>query len=395
MRVQYIGLDGLVPSPKGKRIKVTRSSLNSPRDLDDFDFNFIDLNHVEIWNRIPKTSRIPGQYLSDFKTLKMMIDNTTSKILISIPQSSIGDQESLKDYLHIFQAYFSEISPINVKIIYGKTTTKMNELKARADFSFLKADFDTKVWTSSENSNKATTISFNNLYLTTLDIIDYECLEDLLIAMNMLSKEVEITPIWMNKVKLFDDEEQLEKIRAREQHIEEIKKEIIDSQNKLNENQRLKSILYTQSDELVEVVFSIIEELLTVDLTMFEDKKIEDISFELDGKVFIGEIKGINSNVKTSNLSQLDNHFTSFLESHAELREEDVYKLLIINHQRNKPLDKRDPVDIKQIEAARNKYGSLIIETYELLKILEKYREKELDRDALVEMFCQKGILKP
>ncbi|EGO5827929.1 hypothetical protein HKH49_000601, partial [Enterococcus faecalis] len=110
--------------------------------------------------------------------------------------------------------------------------------------------------------------------------------------------------------------------------------------------------------------------------------------------VFIGEIKGKTSNVKTSFLSQLDNHFTNFIEDHPEIPEENIYKLLIINHQRNKALSERDPVDQKQIDIAKGKYGSLIIETSELLKLLEKYRENNLSRETIAELITQKGLLK-
>ncbi|EGO8298510.1 hypothetical protein E3435_002650, partial [Enterococcus faecalis] len=83
-----------------------------------------------------------------------------------------------------------------------------------------------------------------------------------------------------------------------------------------------------------------------------------------------------------------------FIEDHPEIPEENIYKLLIINHQRNKALSERDPVDQKQIDIAKGKYGSLIIETSELLKLLEKYRENNLSRETIAELITQKGLLK-
>ena len=124
------------------------------------------------------------------------------------------------------------------------------------------------------------------------------------------------------------------------------------------------------------------------------DKKIEDIRFEYNNDVFIGEIKGIADNVKSKNLSQLDNHFTAFIDENPNIDEEKIFKLLIINAQRKLPLDKRDPIDDKQIAQAENKYKSLIIETETLLKLFEKYKNQELNREEIIEKLKTHGILK-
>lgn len=394
MKIQYVGLSNLDIDSLDKNVSVTQSTLREPRDLDDFDFNFIDLNFTDIWVKLPSSFQtIADQYVSDFATLRKMLQKTKSKILISIPQSPIA-QYSIKDYLDRFSEVFSILSPHMVEIDYGRTSSVINEVEANSDFSFCNLHPDTNIITSSIKSNKPTSICIDNLYYTTLDIEDYKYLKNFLIAAKLISLNYEEVPSWLKEVKMFDDEEQLENILLSEQRIAEAKKEIEISQDILKDNQRMKSILYTQSDELVDVVFKIIEEILDVDLSQFDDKKIEDIAFQIEGKTFIGEIKGVTSNVKTPNLSQLDNHFTNFVEEHPEINEENIYKLLIINHQRKRPIDDRDPVDIKQVETARKKYGSLIIETRELLRVLENYRSGNLTRENILEMFTQTGILK-
>ncbi|MEW7916517.1 hypothetical protein [Enterococcus avium] len=394
MKIQYVGLSNLDIDSLDKNVSVTQSTLREPRDLDDFDFNFIDLNFTDIWVKLPSSFQtIADQYVSDFATLRKMLQKTKSKILISIPQSPIA-QYSIKDYLDRFSEVFSILSPRMVEIDYGRTSSVINEVEANSDFSFCNLHPDTNIITSSIKSNKPTSICIDNLYYTTLDIEDYKYLKNFLIAAKLISLNYEEVPSWLKEVKMFDDEEQIENILLSEQRIAEAKKEIEISQDILKDNQRMKSILYTQSDELVDVVFKIIEEILDVDLSQFDDKKIEDIAFQIEGETFIGEIKGVTSNVKTPNLSQLDNHFTNFVEEHPEINEENIYKLLIINHQRKRPIDDRDPVDIKQIETARKKYGSLIIETRELLRVLENYRSGNLTRENILEMFTQTGILK-
>ena len=67
----------------------------------------------------------------------------------------------------------------------------------------------------------------------------------------------------------------------------------------------MKSVLYTNGDELVQVVFEILEELLGCDLSQFVDLKKEDFLFTIEDTTFIGEIKGVNSNVKNPNITQL------------------------------------------------------------------------------------------
>ena len=57
-------------------------------------------------------------------------------------------------------------------------------------------------------------------------------------------------------------------------------------------------MLISQGDELAQSVYKTLEELLGIDTSKFVDKKIQDLDFELDGIVFLVEIKGINTNVK-------------------------------------------------------------------------------------------------
>ena len=45
-------------------------------------------------------------------------------------------------------------------------------------------------------------------------------------------------------------------------------------------------------------MFEIIEELFEISLKEFIDKKNEDFNFKKDGITYIGEIKGVTTNVK-------------------------------------------------------------------------------------------------
>ncbi|UTY39396.1 hypothetical protein NMU03_00760 [Allocoprobacillus halotolerans] len=180
---------------------------------------------------------------------------------------------------------------------------------------------------------------------------------------------------------MFDDARQLEIIDDKTEIIKNASKDIDNAKKVLKRNMRYKSILYTSGDELVDVVFEILEQMLGCDLSGFNDVKKEDFNFEIDDKVFIGEIKGVTSNVKNANVSQLDIHVQNYIDEH-EVDKENIVSLLIIDHQRNKPLSQREEVHNNAIELAiRNK--SLIIETITLLRMFEKYLSGELNRKKL------------
>ena len=81
------------------------------------------------------------------------------------------------------------------------------------------------------------------------------------------------------------------------------------------------------------------------------------------------------------------------MEEHEEIDDKQVKALLIINHQRNKPLEQREPVHERQINLA-NKYESLIVETATLLRMFEKYLGGNLSREECLELLkTNKGIL--
>lgn len=161
----------------------------------------------------------------------------------------------------------------------------------------------------------------------------------------------------------------------------------------IDKNNRLKSILYTTGDELVELVFEIFEEILDCDLSGFVDLKKEDLLIETEEVIFIGEIKGVNSNVKSTNISQVDTHYHDYLETHTEVEENKLKALLIINHQKNKAIKEREPVMEQQINLAKRN-NSLIVETYILLRVLELYRNNKVTKKKIISILKKKeGLL--
>ena len=67
-------------------------------------------------------------------------------------------------------------------------------------------------------------------------------------------------------------------------------------------------MLTETGENLVEVVFEMLGKMLDCDLSEFVDVKREDFRIKLKDITFIGEIKCINTKVKSGNISQVENH---------------------------------------------------------------------------------------
>lgn len=199
-----------------------------------------------------------------------------------------------------------------------------------------------------------------------------------------LIKEKSETPEWMEGLNMFDDSDQLTIIQKNNMAIEIANENISNAMKVINQNKRYKSVLYTSGDELVEVIFEILEKMLGCNLSGFIDKKKEDFNFKIKDKVFIGEIKGVTPNVKKLNVSQLDVHVQEYLDDNEE-ENQNIVALLIINHQRNKPITEREKVNEEVIKLAKRN-GSLIVETMTILRLFEQYLSKEKTREECIDI---------
>ena len=194
-------------------------------------------------------------------------------------------------------------------------------------------------------------------------------------------------PDWISDINFFNDE-QLKKDKDNNlAKISEIKQKNIAIDKELEKNLEYKSILYTNGDELVKVVLEILDEILEHDSSKFVDEKKEDFLINKDDITFVGEIKGLSSAVQNKNISQLEVHIQNYFDKlQEEGKEEKVKGLLVINHQRNKPLEERQEIHEHQKDLA-TKYRSLIIETQTLLKIYEKYKLGKMTKEECKKLF--------
>lgn len=403
MNIQIIGKDW---EDKSGFAGITLSPLSLPRSLDEFDVNVINLNTENLW-RNKSQSRSTVDDINHLQSIFQMVKNCSkAKIVYVFPknylflyhQHSMGYYSNflLKDDLDCVKTnIFSQVVYPHMhyhSLLFENTRTEINGKTYEADFYFLEY---LNCITRSRASEKVTTIQLHDgIYATTLDIT-YSCTL-LLNFLDFLFKEKETStePEWFSEIVFGDDSLQREIIFAKETEIANAKNAIDTANAKLSQNNRYKSVLYTNGKELVEVVFEILEKLLDCDLSEFEDKLNEDFLIKTEQYTFIGEIKGVTSNVKNDHIGQIEHHYQRYMD---ELEEnginENVHQILIINPFRNKQLEVREPIHEKQINLA-NRNGCLIIETSTLLRIFEKHQAGAISSEQCIHVFCNKtGLL--
>jgi len=383
------------------------NNFNSPNSLDNYDINIIDLSHNDMWINVNSgkiSSSITLQ--EDFASIRTMIENSKkSKVLVCLPQNAIihcslyGEKNDyeIKNVLKTFYNILKGLLPIDeIKLFYENNKTKINELYGQSAFGFINGGNYNELTKST--SEKLTTISKDNLIITSINLIDNMNCPLLLNYLRMIGiiQEKEEIPDWVRKYIFFDDEQQMQNVEKSKEQIKKEKEKIEKANIILDKNLRYKSILYTNSDELVEVVFEILEDLFDISLKEFKDEKKEDFNFKKDGITYIGEIKGVTSNVKNEHISQLDEHYSKYLDVlQEEGKTESIRKLLIINYERNRDVNERNEIHIMQDEMAK-KRDTLILDTLSLLKIYELFLSKKSNKKTIIEYINNTlGIAKP
>lgn len=385
------------------------SKLGEIQALDDFEICVIDLTNGYLWN-YNGDQPISVNCYKDLLTIKEAIINSNStKIIIVLPQNEkISYNQTYewngntKNYYYVSSIQLKDNKANLMKIIndnlfrlekigvtFEKTKTSIENKNMDADFNFINYKSEQfEALTFSQNSNKVTTINKDKIFITTLKILDDNEKLKLFIENYCKEKqEKEETPEWINDIKFFNDEQLNQDKENNLTKINELKQSNIKIDKELEKNLEYKSILYTNGDELVEVVMSILDELLDYDSSKFVDEKREDFLIKKEDITFIGEIKGVSSAIANKNVSQLDVHVQGYLDNlQEEGTEEKVKGLLIINHQRNKPLGERQEVHEHQVNLAKRN-GSLIIETKTLLKIFEKYKLGKISKEKCKKLF--------
>ena len=408
MKIQVISYKGLVKY--GDEHQYTYSTLSEPQTFDAFDLNIISLQTPELWkNQEDKRSSINA--INDFESLHKLISTCKkSNLIVCFPQNYIfqyyysGFTEKkyvyripIKDLIADMIKCLSHLLPIltSYSMVYENSTTECGQTKFKAAFYFDQYYEQFTPLTKCNGGEHATTVLYNDrMYLTTLDLSQSDiAINDFLKALGLIQKPEEL-PAWVSEYEFLDDQEQKTKIDLANAEISRQQQIISNADKKIAENMRYKKVLFESGDELIQVVFDMLEKLLNCNLSAFIDEKKEDFRISLNGITFIGEVKGITSNVKSENISQLDVHCQGYSDTLQENGQNETIKgLLIINPLRNKPLGERGEVHETQITlAVRNE--SLIITTDVLLILFERFLLGQVTTEKVVEMFANRtGLL--
>lgn len=405
MKIQVISLNREVVY-NGEH-EYTYSSLNDPVSFDAFDLNIISLQTPDLW--IYQQSSISSiNEINDFKSLRPLIQGAKkSQVIIAFPQNytykyyylngRYTSSRQLKDMLGSLQDILKVILPPGLVfgLTYENSTTLCKNTKFNSAFYFENYAEENQILSVCQGGEHKTTFyAMPNLILTTLDISNAKTeIDSFLEHIKLLNKNIEY-PSWIGDYKFWNDDIQKDIIFQAKQEISKQEEIISKAQAALDDNLRYKSILCETGDGLVKVVFEMLEKMLNYSLSDFVDKKQEDFRIKLSNVTFIGEIKGITSNVKSEHVSQLDVHIQIYHdELFAQGKQENIKGILIVNSQRNKPLSDRDEVHEMQIMLAKRN-GTLIITTETLLILYVAYLENNITTGEIIEILTNKvGLL--
>lgn len=411
MKIQVISL------AKGEKwgggYDYTYTTFSAPNSFDAYDLNIIDLQEENIW-RYRGTSASTIDDINDFRSLKTNLQNAKkSKIIVCFPQNydytynfsytTYPQTKHLKDMLDLLtrniliellpncmkSKTYDSFAPA-YKLVYENSETKCNDTSFKAAFYFSDYPASTVI-TRCEGSGKATTLLVDNNYIfTTLNLNEKKKdIKDFFLRIG-LEREKSEYPAWLSDYYFADDAVQREKIGAASEKIRGLNAEIESAKGRIQENLKYKSVLVTNAKELVETVFEMLEKMLACDLTQFKDEFKEDFLIKLPTVTFVGEIKGVTSNIKSEHVSQLDVHYNTYLDKLSEEgNKENVKALLIINPFRDRPLSERDEIHETQKKLAERN-GSLIITTETFLKIYGKFLKNELSTAQVIDIFDKK-----
>lgn len=384
----------------------TLSEFKDPKVFDDFKLNILDLSFEELWEY--DNDNIENINMNnDLKHYYRMIeDNVNTKILIILPQNiyfkyylvwngSYIKSEDLKNLTgFIRQKILENVYNYNFTLNFGENSIKLNGLNITADFYFDETGIkEEQKILKSDISNKLTTIKVDeNIYFTTLNLMkSKEILEAFLEKTKIIDvSNEEEEPEWFNDIKILDDVNIENEVSEIEEEIIKLQKTKENKLIKLEENKEIKSILYQTDKKLQTIVIKILNEMLDYEDKEFIDEMEEDYRICKGENTFLIETKGLLRNIKGTDISKTDNHVQRYIdkleEEGKDQDKEKVKGIFIVANQRNRKIEERDKLPIRQIELAEN-YNILIIRTEQLLKLYEDFMNKNIKTQEIIELF--------
>ena len=371
-------------------ISCTISTFERPKSFDEFDINVIDLNSPNLWSFSLEDQKC-NRAIYCIKTLKEIMKNSKKSIsIILMPANTkvsllrsgglTAQTILIKDIIKQINYELCELTLSYARLRYEISTTTIDEQDFYSDFVFDDVDYET---IKRSNGGKSTIIKYNErLYSTTLLIKNTANDLGILISFILSRFKKSDIPDWFNSLEYFDDAA----LKNKRSELLDIYRQIENIDRQINKNNKFKSILYSTGDELVGVVKEILVDIFKLTDSHFTDVKKEDFRFEFEDVNFMVEIKGINTNVKNSNIAQCKKHVTDLIAEDDTKSPGNVKGLLIVNPQRDIEPGKREPIHANQISYAKSE-GILIITTLELLKLYQAYTKDEVVSNKCFETF--------
>ena len=368
----------------------TISTFEHPKSFDEFDINVIDLNSPNLWSFSPEYQKCT-EAVYHLKTLKEIMENSKKSMsIILMPANTkvsllrsgglTAQTILIKDIIKQINYELCELTLSYARLRYEISTTTIDEQDFYSDFVFDDVDYET---IKRSNGGKSTIIKHNErLYSTTLLIKNTTNDLGILISFILSRFKKSDVPDWFNSLEYFDDAA----LKNKRGELLDMYQQIEDIDRQIDENNKFKSILYSTGDELVGVVKEILVDIFKLTDSHFTDVKKEDFRFEFEDVNFMVEIKGINTNVKNSNIAQCKKHVTDLIAEDDTKSPGNVKGLLIVNPQRDIEPGKREPIHANQISYAKSE-GILIITTLELLKLYQAYTKDEVVSNKCFETF--------
>ena len=406
-------MDSAALTSEPQSMNFVTSKLSEIQPMDEFDINIINLNSPNLWENW--FDDFLSFYEYDLEKLQAMVENSkNATILIILPQNIKLKSIELKNHIDFMISGLSKmlpksISAENYKLFYESTVTDIKDVGYKASFNFVYAR---DVITKSKN-NKVTTIRVADRFiLTTLDIMTHKTnLLHFLKEGDLMQEDVPEAafeadpkyddtndndyPQWLINYRTPYDQELYDSIEQKEEAIESLKNEIHMNEEQLKKNLEHKAILLHDGESLTKPVLNIIGQVLEIDSSKFKNERKGDFLIQWDENLeFIGEVKGVSSNVRSEHVAQIELDYCKYLDDlNDEGIEKEVKALLIMNPFRTVPINDRDPVHDEQIRlASRNE--SLIIETDTLLYIYGQFLSGRLKSSNFKEILCkEKGLL--
>lgn len=197
-------------------------------------------------------------------------------------------------------------------------------------------------------------------------------------------------PKWFNDIKILDDVNIENEVSQIEEEITKLQKTKENKLIKLEENKEIKSVLYQTDKKLQTIVIKMLDEMLEYEDKEFIDEMEEDYRICKGENTFLIETKGLLRNIKGTDISKTDNHVQRYIdkleEEGKDQDKEKVKGIFIVANQRNKKIEEREKLPIRQIELAEN-YNILIIRTEQLLKLYEDFINKKIKTQEIIELF--------